>query len=211
MAKDTFIVRTEWWDAISELQKDEQAEIFRLLFMYHIDEPKINLNNLSNLSIKLVWKLIEPSLKYNRNQYDKRMETSKENGKKGGRPKNLNNLNNHDTVIVSDIDTVSVTDIGSDTILSVVDFLNETCKTQFRAKSKSTTRYINARIKEGFAPEDLKLVIELKNKQWANDEKMRAYLRPSTLFNSEKFEGYLNEAKKMNGVLVAKEARDDSW
>lgn len=85
--KDTFILRTEWYDAISELDNESKANILDNLFYYHSNnQDKIILNN---LSVKLVWKLIEPNLQRNINQYDKRRETSIENGKKGGRPKNL--------------------------------------------------------------------------------------------------------------------------
>lgn len=89
--RETFIIRTEWWDAISELSIEDRAEIFRLLFVYHSDNNNLNnlnnnLNNLNNLNIKLVWKLIEPNLKRNITSYDKRCDTSRLNGALGGRP-----------------------------------------------------------------------------------------------------------------------------
>jgi hypothetical protein len=97
--KDTFIIRTEWADAILELDPLDQAQIFRNLFHFHNGEE--NLINLNNLTVKLVWKLIQPNLVRNIDNYDKRKETSSLNGKLGGRPKkedkpdenNLNNLN----------------------------------------------------------------------------------------------------------------------
>lgn len=82
--KDTFIIRTEWADAIFELDPLDQAQIFRNLFYFHQgDEAKIMLNN---LTVKLVWKLIQPNLIRNIDSYDKRKETSSQNGKLGGRP-----------------------------------------------------------------------------------------------------------------------------
>ena len=93
--KDTFIIRTEWFDAIMELKPLEQAEIFQNLYYFHSDKKdKINLNN---LSVKLVWKLIEPNLIRNIDNWDKRSVTSKENGSLGGRPlknKHLEEQNN---------------------------------------------------------------------------------------------------------------------
>jgi len=94
--KDTFIIRTEWFESISELDDTEQAMIFRNLFHFHNGEE--NLINLNNRAVKLVWKLLEPNLKRNIDSYDKRCDTSANNGKLGGRPKkqveeNLNNLN----------------------------------------------------------------------------------------------------------------------
>lgn len=95
MVKETFILRTEWADAIMELKPVEQAIVFRNLFHYHNNEPgKIDI---PNISVRLVWKLIEPNLKRNIETYDKRKDTSSDNGRKGGRPPkqsgNLNNLN----------------------------------------------------------------------------------------------------------------------
>ncbi|MBK8828866.1 MAG: hypothetical protein IPO26_19930 [Saprospiraceae bacterium] len=36
MSKETFIIRTEWYEAISELEPSDQATIFRNLFLYHL-------------------------------------------------------------------------------------------------------------------------------------------------------------------------------
>lgn len=82
--KDTFIIRTEWQEAIFELEPLDRATIFENLFHFH--SGNINLINLNNLTVKLVWKIIEPTLKRTSDAYDRRVETSKENGKKGGRP-----------------------------------------------------------------------------------------------------------------------------
>ena len=40
----------------------------------------------------------------------------------------------------------------------------------------------------------MKRVIDNQSAKWLRDNKMRVYLRPATLFNSEKFESYLNDA-----------------
>lgn len=138
--KETFIIRTEWFDSISELTFEERAIIFDNLFHFHLGND--NLINLNNLSVKLVWKLIEPNLKRNISAYDKRSITSSENGKLGGRPKVIttdnqesNNLNNliqepkttkepneslsvSDSVSVSDSDNESVIDLKKDAIAS---------------------------------------------------------------------------------------------
>jgi len=97
--KETFIIRTEWAEAIMELEPLDQATVFTNLFHFHSGNE--NLINLNNLTVKLVWRFIEPNLKRNIDTYDKRKVTSTQNGKLGGRPKigenaeekNLNNLN----------------------------------------------------------------------------------------------------------------------
>ena len=77
----------------------------------------------------------------------------------------------------------------------VVDYLNNSAGTNYRASSKKTRELIKARINEGYTIEDFKVVIEKKTREWINDNKMKAYLRPETLFGT-KFEGYLNQPVK---------------
>lgn len=84
MSKETFIIRTEWYEAISELEPTDQATIFRNLFLYHIGDTTDVV--LDTFGVKLVWKLIEPTLSRNIESYDKRRETAIDNGKLGGRP-----------------------------------------------------------------------------------------------------------------------------
>lgn len=73
--------------------------------------------------------------------------------------------------------------------------LNEQAGTDFKPTTKATQRHIAARIGEGYTVADLKTVVDHKSKEWRDDAKMFRYLRPITLFASEKFESYLQEAK----------------
>lgn len=84
MSKETFIIRTEWYEAIAELDPIDQATILRNLFLYHIGDTTDVV--LDTFGVKIVWKLIEPTLSRNIEAYDKKRDTSAENGKLGGRP-----------------------------------------------------------------------------------------------------------------------------
>lgn len=77
--------------------------------------------------------------------------------------------------------------------IGVVEYLNEQAKTKFRHTSRKTQQLIKARFNEGFDIDDFKKVIDVKTKQWLNDDNMQKYLRPETLFGT-KFEAYLNES-----------------
>ena len=77
----------------------------------------------------------------------------------------------------------------------IVSYLNQKSGAHFKAKTAATRRHISARLKEGFALDDFKSVIDAKTTEWLNDKKMRQYIRPETLFGT-KFEGYLNEAQR---------------
>ncbi|WP_395318932.1 conserved phage C-terminal domain-containing protein [Fructilactobacillus frigidiflavus] len=81
----------------------------------------------------------------------------------------------------------------------VIDYLNEKADRHFR-KTAANKRLINARVKEGFELKDFKRAIDTKTAQWAKDTKMSKYLRPVTLFNTSKFEGYVNEQQLPQGT-----------
>lgn len=75
----------------------------------------------------------------------------------------------------------------------IIDYLNKRTGKKYSVKTKKTAQLIHKLLDNGFTVEDFERVIDLKCKQWLNNEKMNQYLRPRTLF-SEKFEDYLNEA-----------------
>lgn len=77
----------------------------------------------------------------------------------------------------------------------VLDYLNEKRNSPkgFKPTSSNLTP-IKARIKEGFKLEDFMNVIDASIVKWANDEKMRTYIRPETLFGT-KFNSYLVESE----------------
>ena len=72
--------------------------------------------------------------------------------------------------------------------------MNSKANTKFRASTKNTQSYINARVREGYKLEDFIIVIDTKCDDWLGTDWGR-YLRPATLFGT-KFENYLNEANK---------------
>jgi len=101
-------------------------------------------------------------------------------------------------------DTVRKPDFGP-VCSKVISYLNEKAGKRFK-NTATNHKFISARIKDGHSFEDLLTVIDRKASEWLNDNKMNAYLRPSTLFNSEKFEGYLGT--EANGPIAAQAGLD---
>lgn len=62
--------------------------------------------------------------------------------------------------------------------------------------AKSSLQNMRARLREGHTLEELQLVIEYKQVHWGDSPKMAEFLRPATLFQPDKFEGYLLSATK---------------
>jgi len=85
----------------------------------------------------------------------------------------------------------------------VLKTLNEKAKKQYKP-TKTNLAFITSRLKEGFTIEDCFRVIDNKVAQWLNDDKFNQYLRPSTLFNAEKFSQYSGESpmQKRKGAIV---------
>jgi uncharacterized phage protein (TIGR02220 family) len=88
----------------------------------------------------------------------------------------------------------------------VIDYLNKKASTNYRATTKNTQSFINARVKEGYVVEDFKKVIDSKSREWLGTD-FEKYLRPATLFGT-KFENYLNEANKKTPIAVGAENKN---
>ena len=75
----------------------------------------------------------------------------------------------------------------------IIEHLNKKVNKKFSYKSVSNRKLIKARFNEGYKLEDFIKVIDIKTNEWINDEKMKSYLQPSTLFRGSNFDKYLNQ------------------
>jgi uncharacterized phage protein (TIGR02220 family) len=74
---------------------------------------------------------------------------------------------------------------------SVIEYLNEKSSKNFKG-TDSNLKFIRARLGQGYTIDDMKAVVDRKAAEWS-DTNMAQYLRPSTLFNDEKFNQYVGE------------------
>ena len=93
-------------------------------------------------------------------------------------------------------------------IREIVNHLNEKTGKAYKATTAKTRQLVKARLGEGFTVDDFKRVIDRKARDWLKDKKMEPYLRPETLFQAGKFEGYLNEGRKNSGGCEGPGERD---
>jgi uncharacterized phage protein (TIGR02220 family) len=80
-------------------------------------------------------------------------------------------------------------------VKKVLKYLNKVSDSNYSHETATTYSLIKARIDDGASFDDFKLVIDSKVDEWFDDEKMRKYIRPATLFNATHFESYLQTAK----------------
>lgn len=98
----------------------------------------------------------------------------------------------------------------------IINYLNERCGTRYKCKNKEIMTLIQERINEGFTEDDFYIVINKKATEWMGNNKMQQFLRPSTLFRGDKFEGYLNQMVIEQKSMAQQEFDDfcnliDNW
>lgn len=74
----------------------------------------------------------------------------------------------------------------------VLTFLNEKTGRAYRPV-EANLNLIRARLKEGATVEDCRMVVARKWRDWKEDDKMREYARPATLFAATNFAQYIGE------------------
>lgn len=141
--------------------------------------------------------------------YRKTAKKNKANGAKGGRPKKdaasittqekpsglpdvsqskpNDNLNYKLETTNQELETSN--QINSD-FKEVLEYLKIVTGRNFRESTD-----LKARLKT-YSVDEIKSVIDYKAKEWMGKD-MQKYLRPSTLFNKTKFEGYLNDSNQL--------------
>ena len=142
--------------------------------------------------------LMKPNIDSSNNRYS----ASVENGKKGGAPKGNQNARKKQPKNNQSIQPTGKQDFDFELdckgmCSAAIELLNNLSGGSFRATTQSTQNLIAARMKEGYSWADIETVIRHKCAVWGENEKMRQYLRPETLFGS-KFEAYLSDARRNN-------------
>jgi len=81
---------------------------------------------------------------------------------------------------------------GVDPAVEILEFLNRKCDRRYRPV-RATLDLIRARLRSGATVTQVKAVIVVKRREWAEKPDMAPYLRPSTLFRASNFETYLGQ------------------
>lgn len=125
MARDSFIFYRSFYEAISELPKENQADSYNAIMRYALDQEEIELTGIS----KAIFSLVKPQLDANYKKYEngkqKKSKTeAKQKQTKSKKATNVNdNVNENANVNVNDNDNVS--DSCVDGLQKIIDFYNE--------------------------------------------------------------------------------------
>ena len=127
MARDSFIFYRSFYEAISELPKENQADSYNAIMRYALDQEEIELTGIS----KAIFSLVNPQLDANYKKYEngkqKKSKTeAKQKQTKSKKVTNVNeNVNVNDNVNVNVNDNDKVSDSCVDGLQKIIDFYNE--------------------------------------------------------------------------------------
>lgn len=105
---------------------------------------------------------------------------------------------------IPDINTDITKDINKEVVHLTEVFckrLNEKAGTKHKSTTKETKSLVRTLIDNGHTLEDICSVVDKKCAQWKDNDKMKIYLRPSTLLNSRNFTQYLAEGETQESAF----------
>ena len=213
MDKGSFVVYLDIKEIVDELDDAQVAALFRAMLEYQTTGKVPKLSG----ALRYIFIPIRQQMDRDREKWDKTKAARAESGRKGGlksgetRAKQkeaneanasfgsrneANEANEAVNVNVNVNDNVNVNGTVSDRLpdasllsLDLIQYLNEKTGSDYKA-DKANTERVQSLLDAGYTPLQLRTVIDKKCADWMSDEKMRTYLRPSTLFG-DKFPEYV--------------------
>jgi len=200
MSKDkkSFILYLDQQELFNKLPDEIAGKLIKHIFSYvNCENPEAN-----DLLLDIAFSPIKQSLKRDLNKWETQLEQRSKAGKISAerRAAKANEAQRKATTVgtrsTKSTDSVNVSVSDSDSVSEVIKHLNIVINSKYKTSTKSHIENISARLNDGHSVNDLKLVIDSKSREWLNTD-MAQYLRPSTLFQASKFQGYLLLAKPM--------------
>lgn len=199
----SFTFYLEYADLISLLTEQEQADLYLKIINYiFYGKEIIELTDNQNKVWINLKRPIDKSISQSRNvskrytnddtKFSTKQDTNK-NTKRDTQSMMLMSNVNSNMSIVNNLEEIGCGE--EKPFKEIIGYLNSRLGTKYHYTNKTTQSKINARLNEGYKLDDFIVVIDKMCLEWANDEKMKAYLRPETLFGT-KFESYLNRPTK---------------
>ena len=125
MARDSFIFYRSFYEAISELPKENQADSYNAIMRYALDQEEIELTGIS----KAIFSLVKPQLDANYKKYEngKQKKSKTEAKTKQAKSKKVTNVNDNvnENVNVNVNDNDNVSDSCVDGLQKVISFYEE--------------------------------------------------------------------------------------
>lgn len=201
--RKSFLIHIDSLDILEDLTDEQAGQLFKAINAHQKGEDL----ELSSL-VKIAFSPFKNQFLRDDEKYQKTCEARAAAGSMGGKQKVANaskskqkvaklaeNKNKSDSKSDNDSDNKEIIQSENSDAISVLTYFNEICSSKYKHTTVSHIENINARLTEGHSVEDCRMVIEFKFNEWGNDQRMAGYLRPSTIFSTGKFQGYLMAAR----------------
>lgn len=207
MAKEQkgFIVYGDIKATADELSDEQLGQLFRGMIDYFVQGECPRFTD----SLKFAFIPIKQQMDRDADKYIEKCEKMRDNANKRwndmqkhtiASKSNQLHANDANTKTNTNTDTKTDRDTNTNTMsaetdapslsLFLLDYLNEKTGSNF-GPSPAGDRLIQNLLDAGYTQDQMRTVIDKKCAEWLNDPKMRAYLRPSTLFG-DKFSEYVS-------------------
>ena len=195
-----FIVYGNHEEILDRLTDEEAGRLLKGMVRYfnHGTEPDFD------GVLEFVWIPIRQQMDANAEKYEKKCQKNREsiqqywdkvksNTNEYERIRTNTNATNIDIDIGMDIDKeIEIESVPDAGLLSfdLIQYLNEKTGSDYKADKANADR-VRSLLEQRYTPDQIRSVIDKKCAEWMGDEKMRAYLRPSTLWGA-KFPEYVS-------------------
>ena len=205
MAKEQkgFVVYGDIKATADELTDEQLGKLFRGMIDYFVQGECPRFTD----SLKFAFIPIKQQMDRDADKYAKRCEKNRENVQKryeriqsntnvyeciqpNTNATNTNTNKNTNTKTDTDTNTMSAETDASSLSSFLIGYLNEKAGTNYNV-TQSVRHQVESLLAAGYNADQMRTVIDRKCDEWLTDEKMRTYLRPSTLFG-DKFGEYLS-------------------
>lgn len=205
--KKSFLMHIDSLDILEDLTNEQAGELFNAIRSYQVGE-EMDIHGV----VRIAFSPFKNQFKRDDEKYQITCKRRAEAGSLGGKQKVANASKSKQTIAnVADNKTKNKNKTKSDSdndlkdplsckpdVVEIINHMNSVIGTKYKTSTKSHIQNISARLSEGHSVDDLKKVIDFKYSQWGNSQEMAGFLRPSTLFQTSKFQGYLTASKTVN-------------
>jgi uncharacterized phage protein (TIGR02220 family) len=210
MDKKSFFLYTSQRELTQKLNTEQKANLLDAIYYYAEFGEMVKMDGMTELVMITIKQAIDrDSEKYQRivtrNQENiKKRYSSKSTSGSFGKPNlpeaTLNgnvNVNENENVIKEKHKKEKPKKIDySDDAFFVLGYLNTKTRSAYRPVNTNID-LITARLKSDISKDQLIAIIDLKCRQWLNDDEKMVWLRPATLFGKTKCEQYLGELNRL--------------
>lgn len=207
-----FVIYGDIQEVVSRLSREEAGDLLKGMLEYFNTgkDPKFK------GVLEFVFIPIRQQMDRDADKYEAKCERMRENANKrwqnaiasNGMQLDANDANtntniNINTNIKKNTNTKPPESGAASSSSYLIKHLNEKAGTNYYV-TLSVEHLVSDLLDAGYTVDQMRTVIDKKCSEWLNDEKMRGYLRPSTLFG-DKFEEYLNAP-----ISLAQERENDA-